>query len=69
MIGVAFNQTIIVFVIIELLFGFILYQQQRDFFYILAELIKPKYLIPTLTITVGFFFVNIILRLVLSVFS
>ncbi|MCA9390061.1 hypothetical protein KC571_01545 [candidate division WWE3 bacterium] len=69
MIGTAFNQTIIVFLILQVLFGFIIFQQQKDFFYALGELIKPKYLMPSLAIAVGFFVVNIILRLVLSVFS
>jgi hypothetical protein len=65
----ALEQTIIVFLLLQILFGFILFQQQKDFFFVLEELFKPKYLIPSLVISGVFLIVNIVLRVLLNLFS
>lgn len=63
------QQTIVVFIVLQVLFGFILFQQRKDLFFALGELIKPKYLIPSLVISGVFLMANFVLRIVLDLFS
>lgn len=63
------EQTIIVFILLQVLFGFMLFQQRKDFFFTVGELIKPKYLMPSLVISGVFLVVNFVLRILLNLFS
>jgi len=63
------TQALIVFALLQVLFGFIAMQYRQDIFYAVSELIKPKYLIPSVVITVIFSVLNLILRGVIALFS
>lgn len=62
-------QSLIVFVLLQVLFGFIAMQYRKDIFYAISELIKPKYLIPSIAITLIFTILNLILRGLITLFS
>lgn len=63
------TQSLIVFVLLQVLFGFIAMQYRKDIFYAVSELIKPKYLIPSIAITLIFTILNLILRGLIALFS
>lgn len=63
------TQSLIVFVLLQVLFGFIAMQYRKDIFYAISELIKPKYLIPSIAITLIFTILNLILRGLIKLFS
>ncbi len=67
--GSILKQGLLVFGLLQVLFAFITFQYRKDFFYALGELIKPKYLVPSIVITVIFTILNLILRGMAALFS
>lgn len=69
MMNTVLTQSFIVFALLQVLFGFIAMQYRKDIFYAVSELIKPKYLIPSIAITLIFTVLNFILRGVILLVS
>ncbi|MBM4402180.1 MAG: hypothetical protein FJ044_02960 [Candidatus Cloacimonetes bacterium] len=61
-----FKQALIVFALLQLLFGYFEYQYKPDLLYILGRLINRKYLIPSLTVPIAYVFLVLILGYLLK---
>lgn len=56
------KQAIIVFIVIHIIFGYFHYRYKEDIFYVLEQSIKPKYLLPSVIITLAYIFLVVFLR-------
>lgn len=68
--GGVITQTLIAFALMQVLFGWVVSKYHgMDIFRIAGELIKPKYLVPSLAVSVAFLIINVGLRLMLALFG
>lgn len=51
-----FKQAGLIFIILQLLFGYHWFRYKGDLFYILEQLLKPKYIFTSLMISVAYIF-------------
>lgn len=61
-----FRQGLIVFFLLQILFGYFEYRYRADLFYILEQLVKPKYLVTSLVITIAYVFLAVVLTFLFS---
>ena len=60
------KQTIIVFALLQLVFGYFEYQYKPDLLYILGRLTTRKYIIPSIIVPIAYVFLVLILGYLLK---
>jgi len=59
----ALTEALVVFIILQLLFGYLEYQYKADIFYIAGRLLTaPKYIIPSVTLPIAYVIISRLLN-------